>query len=47
MMDAIAARVTDGETVEFRPTGNSMVPLIQSRQNVRVEPVDASRVEVR
>jgi hypothetical protein len=46
MMDAIAARVADGETVEFRPTGNSMVPLIQSRQNVRVEPVDATKVEV-
>jgi hypothetical protein len=46
MMDAIAARVAGGETVEFRPTGNSMVPLIQSRQNVRVEPVDATKVEV-
>jgi hypothetical protein len=46
MMDAIAARVADGETVEFRPTGNSMAPLIQSRQNVRVEPVDATKVEV-
>jgi hypothetical protein len=46
MMDAIAARVAGGETVEFRPAGNSMVPLIQSRQNVRVEPVDATKVEV-
>jgi Peptidase S24-like len=46
MLDAIAARVASGETVEFRPTGNSMVPLIQSRQTVRVEPVDASQVEV-
>jgi hypothetical protein len=45
-MDAIAARVASGATVEFRPTGNSMVPLIQSRQNVRVEPVDATKVEV-
>ena len=44
MMDAIAARVAGGETVEFRPTGNSMVPLIQSRQNVRVEPVGAELV---
>jgi hypothetical protein len=46
MMDAIAARVAGGETIEFRPTGNSMVPLIQSRQNVKVEPVDATKVEV-
>ncbi len=46
MMDAIASRVAGGETVEFRPTGNSMVPLIQSRQTVRVEPVDPSKVEV-
>jgi hypothetical protein len=46
MMDAIAARVAGGESVEFRPAGNSMVPLIQSRQNVRVEPVDATKVEV-
>ena len=46
MMDAAAGRVAAGETVEFRPTGNSMVPLIQSRQNVRVEPVDATGVEV-
>ncbi len=45
-MDAIAARVAGGETVEFRPTGNSMVPPIQSRQTVRVEPVDPSQVEV-
>jgi hypothetical protein len=46
MMDAIAARVAGGETVEFRPTGNSMVPLIPDRQNARVEPVDATKVEV-
>jgi hypothetical protein len=46
MMDAVARRVAAGETVEFRPTGNSMVPLIQNRQTVRVEPVDPSQVEV-
>jgi hypothetical protein len=33
-------------TVEFRPTGSSMVPLIQSRQNVRVEPAAPAKVEV-
>lgn len=46
MMDAVARRVAAGETVEFRPSGSSMVPLIRSRQNVKVEPVDAAKVEV-
>jgi Peptidase S24-like len=45
-MDAIAARVASGTTVEFRPTGSSMVPLIRSRDLVTVTPVDASKVEV-
>ncbi|HEY0495334.1 MAG TPA: hypothetical protein VGD48_06285 [Kutzneria sp.] len=31
-MDAVAARVASGETVRFRPTGSSMVPLIRSHQ---------------
>ncbi|MFE6816071.1 S24 family peptidase [Streptomyces sp. NPDC057677] len=30
----------------FRPSGNSMVPLIRSRQQVVVVPVDPSKVEV-
>ena len=45
IMDAMAARVSAGEVVEFRPSGASMVPLIRSRQLVRVAPVDAARVE--
>jgi hypothetical protein len=45
LMDAMAARVAAGATVEFRPTGNSMVPLIRSRQLVTVAPVEPSRVQ--
>jgi hypothetical protein len=45
-MDAIAARVAAGATVEFRPTGSSMVPLIRSRELVTVGPVDPARLEV-
>lgn len=46
MLDGVAGRVAAGATVEFRPTGGSMVPLIRSRQLVTVAPVDADRVEV-
>lgn len=45
-MDALAARVAGGATVEFRPTGSSMVPLIRSRAQVTVAPVDPRRLEV-
>jgi hypothetical protein len=45
-MEVTAAGVAAGETVEFRPTGSSMVPLLRSRQLVRVAPVDPSKVEV-
>jgi hypothetical protein len=45
MMDAVAARVAAGSTVEFRPMGGSMVPLIASRALVTVSPVRADRVE--
>ncbi|MBC6456502.1 S26 family signal peptidase [Actinomadura sp. HBU206391] len=45
-MDAFAARIADGDTVEFRPTGSSMVPLIGSRELVTVAPVDPTRIEV-
>jgi hypothetical protein len=45
MLDAAAARVAAGATVEFRPTGSSMVPLVRSRQLVTVAPVDPTRVE--
>jgi hypothetical protein len=45
-LDAVAARVARGETVQFRPTGSSMVPLIRSRQLVTVAPVDPARLDV-
>jgi hypothetical protein len=44
--DAVAARVASGATVEFRPSGGSMVPLIRSRQLVVVAPVDPSKLEL-
>ena len=46
VLDAMAARVAAGATVAFRPTGNSMGPLIRSRQLVTVAPVEPSRVQV-
>jgi hypothetical protein len=46
VLQMIANRVAAGATVEFRPTGASMVPLIRSRQLVRVAPVDPARVQV-
>jgi hypothetical protein len=46
ILDLIAGRVAGGATVDFRPTGGSMVPLIRSRQLVTVAPVDPARVEV-
>lgn len=46
MLDAVAGRVAGGATVEFRPSGMSMVPLIRSRQLVVVAPVDSAKVEV-
>lgn len=46
MMKAVAERVAAGETVSFRPTGASMVPLIRSRQLVTVVPCDPASVEV-
>jgi hypothetical protein len=46
MLDAVAGRVANGATVEFRPSGSSMVPLIRSRQLVTVAPVDPTTVEI-
>jgi hypothetical protein len=46
ILDMIAGRVAAGATVDFRPSGSSMVPLIRSRQLVTVAPVDPTRVEV-
>lgn len=45
MLDVQADRVRAGATVEFRPTGTSMVPLVHSRQRVRVAPADPARLE--
>ncbi len=45
MLDGVAGRVAGGAVVEFRPTGSSMVPLIRSRQQVVVAPVDPSKLE--
>jgi hypothetical protein len=46
VLKQIAERVANGETVTFRPNGNSMVPLIHSRDEVVVAPVDPNSVEV-
>jgi len=46
VLKEIAQRCAAGETVTFRPTGNSMVPLIHSKDEVVVAPVDPDRVEV-
>jgi hypothetical protein len=45
-LDMIATRVAAGQTIQFRPTGSSMVPLIRSRQLVTVSPVEPAKVEV-
>ena len=42
----VAARVAGGATVEFRPSGSSMVPLIRSGDLVTVAPVDPAKLEV-
>ncbi|MBU2666249.1 hypothetical protein KOI35_22360 [Actinoplanes bogorensis] len=44
-LDSHAGRVAGGQTVEFRPSGSSMVPLIRSRQLVTVAPVDPAKLE--
>lgn len=45
-LDMVAARVAAGATVQFRPSGSSMVPLVRSRQQVTVSPVDPAKLEV-
>ncbi|MEU9271994.1 S26 family signal peptidase [Streptomyces sp. NPDC048251] len=45
-LDAVASRVAGGATVVFRPSGSSMVPLIRSRQQTVVAPVDPSKLDV-
>ncbi|MFD9044532.1 hypothetical protein ACFVZA_36080 [Streptomyces bottropensis] len=44
-LDAVADRGAGGATVTFRPSGSSMVPLIRSRRQVAVAPVDPAKVE--
>lgn len=46
MLEALADRIGRGETVDFRPTGGSIAPLIHSRDRVRVAPADPALVEV-
>ncbi|WP_436773249.1 S26 family signal peptidase [Yinghuangia sp. YIM S09857] len=46
LLDSMATRVAGGATVEFRPSGTSMVPLIRSRQLVSVAPVDPAKLEI-
>jgi hypothetical protein len=40
------ARLKEGETVQFRPRGNSMQGKIESGQLCTVEPVDPASLEV-
>jgi hypothetical protein len=46
VLDAMAGRVAAGATIDFRPSGGSMVPLIRSRQVVTVAPVHPAKLEV-
>jgi hypothetical protein len=46
MLQAVARRVAAGETVQIRPRGSSMSPIINSRELVTIAPVDAAQVEV-
>jgi hypothetical protein len=41
----LVERLQAGETIQFRPVGNSMRPRIKSRQLVTVEPCDLESVE--
>ncbi len=43
---AYIAKLGAGETVAFRPRGDSMSPKIESGQLCTVEPVDAATLEV-
>jgi hypothetical protein len=45
-MKWVADKLSAGETVTFRPRGNSMIPLIKSGQEVTVAPItDAVKIE--
>ena len=45
MWPKVVERLSRGEAVEVRPTGNSMTPIIRSRQLVRIVPVEPRGVE--
>lgn len=40
----IKERLAAGEPVSLRPTGNSMTPIIRSRQQITISPVDPAEV---
>jgi phage repressor protein C with HTH and peptisase S24 domain len=40
-----ATKLKAGETVKFRPRGNSMQPKIESGQLITVSPVDKSKIQ--
>jgi hypothetical protein len=44
MWPKVVERLQRGEAVELRPSGQSMTPIIRSRQLVRIEPVDPAVV---
>ena len=44
MWPRIVERLQRGESVEMRPSGESMTPIIRSRQSVRIAPVDPATV---
>jgi hypothetical protein len=46
VLDTIAGRVAAGATVDFRPSGSSMVPLVRNRQLVTVAPVDPTKLQI-
>lgn len=45
MWSKIVERLGRGEAVDVRPTGNSMTPIVRSRQVVRIVPVDPATVD--
>lgn len=42
----LVERLQKGETVQFRPHGNSMTPIIKSGQLVTLAPVDPATLQV-
>lgn len=46
MRPSLVTKLQEGETVKFRPHGNSMTPRIRSGQLVTVEPVQGEDVNV-